>query len=127
MKKIKVYYDGNCKVCDKEINYYRRHDTKKKFTWINIHKSKKEIDNLKIGKEDLMNSLHIKTEHGEIIKGVDAFIRIWRNFKYFKYLAVLVQIAPIKKVANFFYKMWAKNRNKKLIFNNETLNSNTTF
>ena len=74
-----------------------------------------------------MNSLHIKTEHGEIIKGVDAFIRIWRNFKYFKYLAVLVQIAPIKRSLIFFIKCGPKIEIKKLIFNNETLNSNTTF
>ena len=25
-KKIKVFYDGNCKICDQEISYYKKND-----------------------------------------------------------------------------------------------------
>ena len=44
MKKIKVFYDGNCKVCDQEISYYKKNDINKKFEWVNIHNSKSKIN-----------------------------------------------------------------------------------
>ena len=35
--KTKVFYDGNCKVCSKEINFYKKLDKKKTIEWVNIH------------------------------------------------------------------------------------------
>ena len=34
---IKVYFDGNCGLCSKEINYYRKIDKKNIFEWVNIY------------------------------------------------------------------------------------------
>ena len=31
-KKIKVFFDGSCKVCSKEISFYNKYDKKKKFS-----------------------------------------------------------------------------------------------
>ena len=42
-KKIKVFYDGKCNICNKEINFYSKIDKKNKFEWINIHKDKTKI------------------------------------------------------------------------------------
>ena len=36
-KTIKVYFDGNCGLCSKEINYYRKIDKKNIFEWVNIY------------------------------------------------------------------------------------------
>tara|TARA_X000000950_G_scaffold212800_1_gene256015 strand:+ start:185 stop:532 length:348 start_codon:yes stop_codon:yes gene_type:complete len=112
-KKIKVFYDGNCKVCDREISYYKKNDSNKKFEWVNIHNSRSEINRLNIQKKELMDVLHIETESGKILKGVDAFLEIWSNFKYFRSLAFIVKIKPIKRLTEIFYKIWAKKRKKK--------------
>ena len=84
-KKIKVFYDGNCKICDQEISYYKKNDINKKFEWVNIHNSKSKINRLNLQKKELMDVLHIETESGKILKGVDAFLEIWANFKYFRF------------------------------------------
>ena len=43
-KKIKVFYDGKCNICKREINFYSKIDKDKNFDWINIHNNKKKIN-----------------------------------------------------------------------------------
>ena len=112
-KKIKVFYDGNCKICDQEISYYKKNDINKKFEWVNIHNSKSKINRLNLQKKELTDVLHIETESGKILKGVDAFLEIWANFKYFRFLAFFVKIEPVKRLTEIIYKIWAKKRKKK--------------
>ena len=33
---ITVYYDGKCKICSKEINYYKKIASKNIFNWVDI-------------------------------------------------------------------------------------------
>ena len=115
-KKIKVFYDGNCKICDQEISYYKKNDIDKKFEWVNIHNSKSKINRLNLQKKELMDVLHIETESGKILKGVDAFLEIWANFKYFRFLAFFVKIKPVKRLTEIIYKIWAKKRKKSISF-----------
>ena len=35
--KTKVFYDGNCKDCSKEINFYKKLDKKKTIEWVKIN------------------------------------------------------------------------------------------
>ena len=60
-----------------------------------------------------MDVLHIETESGKILKGVDAFLEIWANFKYFRSLAFIIKIKPIKSLTEIIYKVWANKRKKK--------------
>ena len=63
-----------------------------------------------------MDVLHIETESGKILKGVDAFLEIWGNFKYFRFLAFFVKIKPIKRLTEIVYKIWAKKEKKSISF-----------
>ena len=44
-KKIKVFYDGKCNICKREINFYSKIDKDKNFDWVNIHNNKEKIKN----------------------------------------------------------------------------------
>ncbi len=109
-KKTKVFYDGNCKICSREINFYKKLDEEKKISWLDIHKSSTKYKSINLKKKELMDILHLQTENGEILKGVDAFIKIWSNVKYFGLLAFCLKFYPLKKIFNFIYMIWAKNR-----------------
>ena len=54
-KKIKVFYDGKCNICKKEIDFYCRIDKDKNFDWVNIHKNKGEITNTGLSKKELLS------------------------------------------------------------------------
>ena len=109
-KKIKVFYDGKCNICKREINFYSKIDKDKNFDWINIHNNKKKIKNTGVSKKELLSILHIQNEKGTIIKGVDAFAIMWSKFQYLKPLSFALKFKPINIFANFLYKLWLKTR-----------------
>jgi len=109
-KKIKVFYDGKCNICKREIDFYSKIDRDKNFDWVNIHKNNKKINNTGLSKKELLSVLHIQTQNGSIIKGVNAFGVMWSKFKYLKFLSFAIKLKPINIFANFLYKLWLKTR-----------------
>lgn len=114
MNKILVFFDAKCNVCSKEISYYSKIDHEKKFKWINVNEGKNELKKYKIKFTDSLMYLHVIDKNKNIKVGVDAFIIIWQELKYWKFLAYLININFIKKITSFFYKIWARKRFEKL-------------
>ena len=112
---IKVYFDGNCGLCSKEINYYRKIDKKNIFEWVNIYINDTDLKKLGITKSEALMELHALDENGKMYKGVDSFILIWRNLSFFwSILGTLVSFYPIYLIAKFAYRKFAIQRFNKL-------------
>ena len=104
---MKVYYDDKCKVCSKEIKFYKKFGIKN-IEWIGIHKKKSPLT--KETKERLLKKLHVIDDNNKMKVGVDAFIALWEKHGYFRYLALLVNIFLIKKLMTILYDIFAKYR-----------------
>ena len=112
---IKVYFDGNCGLCSKEINYYRKIDKKNIFEWVNIYIHDTDLKKLGITKSEALMELHALYENCKMYKGVDSFILIWRNISFFwSILGILVSFYPIYLIAKFAYRKFAIQRFNKL-------------
>ena len=48
MDSIKVFYDGKCGLCSKEINYYKRIAPKNTFEWYDIAKNQNDLKHIKV-------------------------------------------------------------------------------
>tara|TARA_Y100000991_G_C21774136_1_gene264350 strand:+ start:33 stop:383 length:351 start_codon:yes stop_codon:yes gene_type:complete len=107
-KKIKVFYDGSCKVCSKEINFYDKHDKKNKFNWIDLNSKNKDLQSLGINKNKLLESLHIQMQDGRIVKGVNAFKVIWREYPYLKFISYVLDFRIMRIIARPIYKILVK-------------------
>lgn len=107
-KKIKVFFDGSCKVCSKEINYYNKHDKNNKFNWIDLNSRSKDLKSLGISKGELIESLHIQLHNGRVIKGVDAFRIIWREYPFLKFLSYILDFKIIRIIAKPIYRLLVK-------------------
>ena len=79
----KVFCDGNCPLCNKEINLYKKLDTGAKFDWIDINTNQKLLDEYNLSFIDTMKIFHVIDGTGTLQKGVaDGFLVIWRELKY---------------------------------------------
>ncbi len=78
---IKVFYDGKCGLCSKEINHYRKIAPENIFEWIDITQSTKILKQENLDLEDTLRLLHAKDDDGKLHIGTDAFILIWRQLK----------------------------------------------
>ena len=110
----KIFYDGSCPVCKREISLYRKLSLSSDFKWYNVHYSKSALDKVKKSKEECLKLLHVFDDNNNLHIGIEAFIIIWKKTKYFKVLAYLIDYKLFKLPLNFFYKLYANKKYKKL-------------
>ena len=104
---ISVFFDGKCNLCSKEINYYRRIAPKNTFNWVDITKTPGELDRFEIKLSDGLRLMHVADSRGNIFTGVDAFIIMWKQIKYWKFLGLFVSLPIVKQIANLLYQYFA--------------------
>lgn len=115
-KMITVFYDDKCNLCSREINYYRAISPIGAFNWQKISKSTEQLNQEGIPSSKALMFLHVKDCNNQIHIGVDAFIIIWQQFKYWKVLAAFVALPIIKQAVNFIYVKFAQWRFKRLSY-----------
>lgn len=83
--KLQVYYDGLCKVCSFEIEHYKKQKGSEHIAFVDIVKP--EFDAKKVGLDPLLvhKYLHAKTEHGQIVSGVETFRLIWQKLPQYQW------------------------------------------
>ena len=115
MSKIKVFFDGNCNLCSREINFYQKISPDNFLEWKDLYKmSEKDfkLENLKL--EQCLKYLHVKDENDDLQIGVDAFITIWKKLKYWNILANIIKFPIVKQFTNFLYYIFATIRFSRL-------------
>ena len=111
---ITVFYDGKCGLCSKEIDYYRRIAPSGIFDWQDITESADELNKNGVSLSDGLKYLHTKDNSGQLHIGVDAFILIWEQLKWWRVLAVFVGLPVIRTIASYVYRMFANWRFNRL-------------
>ena len=113
-KLIKVFYDGKCQLCDREINYYKKISPQGIFNWLDIATEPNHLSDFNITQIEALKKIHVIDENDQIKIGIDAFIEIWKRLKFWKFLALLISIPIIKSFADVIYDKFANYRFSKL-------------
>tara|TARA_Y100001954_G_C15596406_1_gene495797 strand:- start:231 stop:608 length:378 start_codon:yes stop_codon:yes gene_type:complete len=111
---IDVFYDGKCSICSKEINYYRKIAPKNIFNWEDITVDRLSLKKNNIIYVDALKKLHVIDANKKLHIGVDAFLIIWKNLKYWKILSILVSLPLIRQLFGIIYNIFAEYRFKNL-------------
>ncbi|MEC8148186.1 MAG: DUF393 domain-containing protein [Pseudomonadota bacterium] len=90
---ITVYYDDQCPLCTREINFYKRKIEPKDAHW----KAISNINEEKIDKGKALEKLHVSDSNGNLFVGTDAFIEIWARIPQLNKIAKVMKI-PIFKI-----------------------------
>ena len=111
---IKVYYDGKCNLCHREIEYYKSIADKNLFSWLDIATNPDHLNSIGITQKDALLYLHVKDEENNLHIGIDAFILIWKNLRFWKIISYFVSLPIIKQLSILLYKKFAKYRFSRL-------------
>ena len=111
---LKVYYDGKCGLCRREIEYYKRVAPADRFVWLDIATDPAGLADLGITQSDALRRLHARDASGTMFVGVAAFIAIWQGLNYWRYLAMIVNLPLLKPLAAFAYDRFADYRFSRL-------------
>lgn len=108
-----VFYDGGCPLCKKEIAHYQALDKEAVVLWVDITEQGSVLESYGVSFQEAMTELHAVTESGVVVKGVDSFLLIWQNLKFYRHVARLVISLRLNKLLNVIYKSFARWRLKK--------------
>ena len=107
---IKVYFDGVCKYCSKEIKYYKRIAPENSFQWINVADNPHAMSSYGITQSEALLFLHAVDSAGKIYVGSEAFALIWKSLPRWKALGYLISMPVIKTLTKWCYIWFAKRR-----------------
>lgn len=116
--KIKIFFDGKCSICSREINYYRSIASKDNFIWCDLHRNSNLMKEYQLDYKQALLTLHAVDENGILHIGVDAFALIWKNIPRFHLLAKIVKAPGIYQLSKIGYRYFANWRFRRLKYCN---------
>ena len=96
---IEVFFDGKCGLCSKEIAYYQSIAPSGVFVWEDIATDASPLAAHQISQADALRYLHVRDAAGNWHIGAAAFLVIWQQLRYWRFLAVLVGLPIIRQIA----------------------------
>ena len=111
---IEVFFDGKCGLCSKEIAYYQRIAPSGIFVWMDIATDASPLAAHQISQADALRYLHVRDEAGNWHIGAAAFLVIWQQLRYWRFLALLVGLPIFRQIAAMVYNRFADYRFTKL-------------
>lgn len=108
MTKPIIFYDGQCPLCQREIQHYQRTQGAGELEFVDLTQAEDRLKPYAITLKSALLKLHAVDAQGVIKVGVDAFILIWRHLKGWRWLARFVNIPGIKQLAVLSYHWFAK-------------------
>lgn len=101
---LKVYYDGACPICVREMKSYMRMDRSGRVDWFDITDQDEVLRAEGVDPVQALNELHVRRADGSIATGVDAFILLWRVVPLMRPVAWLIGLPLIKPLSEVAYR-----------------------
>lgn len=108
-KKIDIYYDGTCRVCNAFAGSVANSEEKDKFTPKDLTKG-----NLPTGVtfEQAWRDMYVVEEGGVMYKGADAWLRVLEEYPRWRWLAKIGRLPGIYQCIKLGYRLFATNRHR---------------
>ncbi|WP_432822747.1 thiol-disulfide oxidoreductase DCC family protein [Trichloromonas sp.] len=110
---LEIFYDGNCIVCSREIDHYRRNNPEGRLLFIDIGAAGFDAGHYGKRHEEFMARLHVRDAGGTFLAGVEAFVAIWQAYpggSRYRLLAQLVSLPATAPLIRIGYTLFARYR-----------------
>lgn len=108
-KKLRVFFDGACPICSKEISVYKDTDRAGKIDWIDVSTAAQEVS-LPLSTTTLLARFHVQTPDGTLISGARGFIEMWRHLPRWRGLAMVCSTPGVPTLLEWVYRGFLKLR-----------------
>lgn len=109
--KVTCFHDGDCPICNLEVNAMKKLDTAGNIRWVDISKNKAAMAEAGITYQQAMAKLQVIDEHQQLQSGVYGFIQIWKQLPYYRRLVPIVENVPLLlPLLNICYAFFARYR-----------------
>jgi predicted DCC family thiol-disulfide oxidoreductase YuxK len=107
---LKVYFDGLCPLCSREIEHYQKQKGAEKIQFVDICGPQFDADKENLDPKKIHQVMHVRKADGTVATAVDAFIEIWKVLPKYNWAAAAAAKANVRLLLNFGYHIFAKIR-----------------
>jgi predicted DCC family thiol-disulfide oxidoreductase YuxK len=108
--KVTVYFDGECHLCSREIDYYRQAKGNECMAFIDITDRAFDARREGLDAGRVYREMHVRRADGSLAVGVDAFIAIWETLPGFRWAACAARWKPVHFALRLGYAVFARLR-----------------
>jgi len=109
MKKLTMYYDGLCPLCQAEILFLSRRNAAGLLSFVDVNSSHYSADAVGVSCQQALDSMYAQYDDGELINGVDVFCAAYERANL-PTLAWLFSQPSLRPMLSWGYRFFAKNR-----------------
>ena len=109
---IKVFFDGVCGQCSKEISHYKNIAPPSTFLWLDVASDPDAMKEYNVTQAEALLYLHVVDEFDQIHLGSSAFALIWKKLPGWRSLGLFISLPIIKSATNQIYIFFANRRFK---------------
>lgn len=102
----RVFFDGACPLCAREIAFYRKQQGAPGITWVDV--SRTDVTDLPNGlsRQDALARFHVQTEDGNLVEGAAAFVHLWSALPRFRLAGKVARIPPLLWILERLYSLF---------------------
>jgi predicted DCC family thiol-disulfide oxidoreductase YuxK len=109
MKKLTMYYDGLCPLCQAEILFLSGRNQADLLSFVDVNSTQYAADVVGISCQQALDSMYAQYDDGQLINGVDVFTAAYERAGLPK-LAWLFSRPSLRPILTRGYRFFAKNR-----------------
>ena len=99
---IRVLFNEDCPICNAEICHYRKYAEKKGIKLYFDKLGETDLSLYGVSKDQGAKRLHIISD-GQVIHGLPAFQKLWKEMPRYKILAILTNFPIVREIAALIY------------------------
>lgn len=103
-----MFYDGGCRICRREVAFYRRLDRAGQVRWHDITLDTEPLAVLGVGQGEAQVRLHALDRQGRLRVGAAGFVAVWRELPYWRWLARLADLPGMVGLMDAIYRPYAR-------------------
>jgi predicted DCC family thiol-disulfide oxidoreductase YuxK len=109
--KVTCFHDGECPICNIEINAMKKLDKAGNINWVDITHDKAALAKVGLTYKQAMDRMHIIDENQQLQSGVLGFLHVWKQLPYYRCIASIIENVPLLlPLMEFFYRIFARYR-----------------
>ena len=100
---LKVFYDGACPLCRREIDFYRRRRGADVVEWCDVSQTKRTSVAPGLDRDAALARFHVQRRDGSLVSGGDAFRALWMALPVFRPFARVLGLPGLRTLVNVAY------------------------
>jgi len=106
----RVFFDGACPICSREIGFYRRQRGADRIDWVDVSSPVSAALPPGLGRATLLARFHVIDRNGCVRVGAAAFVSLWSELPGFRWISHFAGARPVLPVLEGLYLVFLKFR-----------------